>query len=114
VMLRLLGSGLGFTQVVSFDAAVGLARSLAAFVPAGLGVQEAGYSAFLLGPAGGEAVGLVASFVVLKRLKEAFYCALGLASLTLRGRAFAGGTDDEPAPAGPLRLRLDQPDHPDA
>ena len=112
LMLRLLGSSLGFPQVLSFDAAVGLARSLAAFVPAGLGVQEAGYTAFLLGIGGAGAGGLAASFVVLKRLKEAFYCALGLTVLALRPGAPVEPRD-EPA-AGPLRLRLAQPDHPDA
>jgi glycosyltransferase 2 family protein len=113
VMLRLLGSPIGFVQVLSFDSAVGLARALVAFVPAGLGVQEAGYAAFLLGAGGPDAAGLVASFVVLKRLKEALYCALGL-TLVACLRSSPGETRDEPARAGPLRLRLPQPDHPDA
>jgi uncharacterized membrane protein YbhN (UPF0104 family) len=113
VMLRLLGSRLDFAQVLSFDSAVGLARSLVAFVPAGLGVQEAGYTTFLLGAGGANAAGLVASFVVLKRVKEALYCVLGLTLGACRPRPSEGGLD-EPVSARALRLRLAQPDHPDA
>jgi uncharacterized membrane protein YbhN (UPF0104 family) len=112
VILRLLGSPIGFLEVLSFDSAVGLVRALAIFVPAGLGIQEAGYAAFLLasGSSGG---GLVASFVILKRLKESLYCALGLALLA-GPRAHPEAAQHEPSHAGAFHLRLAQPDHPDA
>src|SRR5262249_55267906 len=47
VILRVIGAEIGFVQVLAFDASVALIRSLAIFVPAGLGFQDAGYLAFL-------------------------------------------------------------------
>jgi uncharacterized protein (TIRG00374 family) len=112
-MLRLLGSSMGFAQVLAFDPVVSLARALCAVVPAGLGVQEAGYAAFLLAANEPDAAGVAAAFVVLKRLKDVFFGVVGI--LVLLGfRSTAGWTSDDAERAGALRLRLAQPDHPDA
>jgi uncharacterized membrane protein YbhN (UPF0104 family) len=113
VMIELLGGSVSFVQVLTFDSAVGLARSLVSWIPAGLGVQEAGYAGFLSSVGGKDAVGLTVSFLVLKRLREAFYCAVGFVLLA-KSPAWAGGARDESAFSRPLRLRLPQPDHADA
>ena len=47
VLLRLLGVDLSFAAVLAFEPVVSFARSAAFFIPAGLGVQDAGYMAFL-------------------------------------------------------------------
>jgi uncharacterized membrane protein YbhN (UPF0104 family) len=77
VILRLLGAPVGFAEVIAFEAGLALVRSLAFFAPAGVGVQDLGYLAFLgaLGLPGAAALG--AAFVVVKRAKEAFYIVCG-------------------------------------
>jgi uncharacterized membrane protein YbhN (UPF0104 family) len=77
VILRLLGARVGFAEVIAFEAGLALVRSLAFFAPAGLGVQDLGYLAFLgaLGFPGAAALG--AAFVMMKRTKEAFFVIVG-------------------------------------
>lgn len=93
LILHLLGASLSFSEVMSFEAAVSLARALAFFVPAGLGVQDLGYMAMLraLGVADATTVG--AAFVMIKRVKELFWIAVGyvllLATRTPRGAVVA-------------------------
>jgi hypothetical protein len=67
------------------EAAVVFLRNLAFFVPAGLGVQDAGYFKFLaafgISPVGAGA------FVILKRAKEALWVGVGyLVLLVLEGK----------------------------
>jgi len=77
VILRLLGAQVGFAEVIAFEAGLALVRSLAFFAPAGLGVQDLGYMAFLgaLGLPGAAELG--AAFVLLKRAKEALFIVCG-------------------------------------
>lgn len=83
VLLALLGSRLDFTQVLAFEPAVSLMRSLAFFLPGGLGVQDAAYFACLthLPTAVGVSAATAAAFVLLKRFKEVFWVLAGFASL---------------------------------
>jgi len=84
VLLRLVGVALDPAQVLAMEAAVVFARNAAFFVPAGLGVQDAGYLAFLA--AFGVASPLAAAFVVVKRTKELVWIALGYLVMFALGR----------------------------
>ena len=72
-----LGAPVGFAEVISFEAGLSLLRNFAFFAPAGLGVQDLGYLAFLnaLGFPGAGEIG--AAFVLMKRAKELFWIAIG-------------------------------------
>jgi hypothetical protein len=110
VMLRLLGSRMSFAEVLAFDPTVTLGKALFAVLPAGLGVQDAGYAAFLLASGEEDAAGRAAAFVTLKRAKDAVYCVAGLLALGLGGASVPKAARHEAARAGALRLRLPQPD----
>lgn len=85
LILHLLGGALGFGSVVGFELSISLARQVLFLLPAGLGVQEAGYMSALsaVGPSG--VVSLAAAFVVVKRLKELGWGAFGFGVLGLLG-----------------------------
>jgi hypothetical protein len=76
-ILHLLGVSLGFTEVMAFEAGVSLLRSLVFFVPAGLGVQDAGYMTALSALAIRDPINIGAAFVLLKRAKEIFWIVSG-------------------------------------
>jgi uncharacterized protein (TIRG00374 family) len=84
VLCRLVGIKLDVTHVLAMEAAVVFARNAAFFVPAGLGVQDAGYLAFL--SAFGVAAPLAAAFIVVKRTKELIWIAIGYLLLFVLGR----------------------------
>ncbi|WP_433937442.1 lysylphosphatidylglycerol synthase transmembrane domain-containing protein [Sorangium cellulosum] len=77
-LLRLLGVDISLAEVLSFEVVLSMLRAAAFMVPSGLGVQDAGYVAFLgaLGVPGAVTVG--AAFVLIKRAKEIVWIALGL------------------------------------
>jgi uncharacterized protein (TIRG00374 family) len=77
LILRLLGANLGFAEVISFDAALSIVRSAAVFAPAGIGVQDVGYLAVLEAYGVPAASGIGPAFVVIKRLKELLWIAIG-------------------------------------
>ena len=77
VLLKLLGVDLSFAAVLAFEPVVSFARSAAFFIPAGLGVQDAGYMAFLRRAGIPDAVNRAAAFVLLKRFKEVVWIAVG-------------------------------------
>jgi uncharacterized membrane protein YbhN (UPF0104 family) len=81
VILRVLGANVGFGEVLSFEAALSLVRSVAFFSPAGLGVQDLGYVAFLGSLGTPDAAAIAAAFVLLKRSKESVFVACGYAML---------------------------------
>ncbi|MBS2020627.1 MAG: flippase-like domain-containing protein [Deltaproteobacteria bacterium] len=91
VILKLLGVQLTVVEVLSFDAALSVVRSIAMFgAPSGIGVQDVGYLAVLraYGVADADTVG--PAFVVLKRIKEALWMAVGFVILARSGpRALA-------------------------
>jgi len=90
VILRLLGVELPFSAVLSFEPVVSFARSAAFFVPAGLGVQDAGYMTMLQGFGIPDATNRAAAFVLLKRFKEVVWIAVGwILLLALRNRRVA-------------------------
>jgi uncharacterized protein (TIRG00374 family) len=81
VLLRLLGVDLGFEEILAVEVVVALARHLFVFLPAGIGVQDAGY-VLLLGALGvPDVLAVGAAFVVLKRAKELFWSLVGFGLL---------------------------------
>lgn len=83
VLLKLLDVDLSFAAVLAFEPVVSFARSAAFFIPAGLGVQDAGYMAFLKNAGIPDAVNRAAAFVLLKRFKELAWIAVGWILLLL-------------------------------
>ena len=96
---RLRGVDLSFAAVLAFEPVVSFARSAAFFIPAGLGVQDAGYMAFLQHAGIPDPVNRAAAFVLLKRFKEIIWIAVGwILLLATRSRTLErAGT---PSPAG--------------
>ncbi len=85
VLLRVVGVDLPITEVVAMEASVVFARNAAFFLPAGLGVQDAGYLGFL--SAFGVATAPASAFVLLKRTKELVWIGIGYLDLfVLDGR----------------------------
>jgi hypothetical protein len=87
LILRLLGADLGLVEVMSFDAALSVVRSAAVFAPAGIGVQDLGYLAVLEAYGVPGASGIAPAFVVLKRMKEALFVAVGFIVIARTGAA---------------------------
>ena len=86
LILRLLGANLSLVEVLSFDAALSIVRSAAFFAPAGIGVQDVGYLAVLKAYGVPDADAIGPAFVVLKRLKELVFIAIGYLLLALSRR----------------------------
>ncbi|MDP9121829.1 MAG: flippase-like domain-containing protein [Acidobacteriota bacterium] len=99
VILTLLGAGLTFRQVFSFDSPLTFLRALAFFVPAGLGVQDLGYLAFLKGLGVHEAVNVGAAFVLVKRSKEICWIVIGYLLLALHAWKNPNGSSPAAKPA---------------
>jgi uncharacterized protein (TIRG00374 family) len=83
LILRVLGADIGLAAVMSFDAALSVLRSAAVFAPAGIGVQDVGYLAVLDAYGVPTDSGIAPAFIVLKRMKEAFWIIVGLVLLAL-------------------------------
>ncbi len=81
LLLRLLGVPVSFPEAFAMEAVISVARSLAFFVPAGLGVQDASYVAFLRAGGAGVSLELAAAFALLKRTRELLLMTLGFALL---------------------------------
>lgn len=93
ILLQLLGIDMPIVQVLVMESAVVFMRVTAIFVPAGLGVQDAGYLAFFKAFGFDAAAG--GAFVILKRVKEVAWVGLGyLCLFFLQSRA----TPPPPAP----------------
>lgn len=78
LILRLLGVDISFGLVWAFEPALSLLRHAMFFIPAGLGVQDLGYVAFLRAFGVSDPVLTGSAFVLLKRLKELVFVAGGL------------------------------------
>jgi glycosyltransferase 2 family protein len=85
LILHLLGAPLTVIEVLSIDAALSVVRSSAMFTPAGIGVQDVGYLAMLEAYGVPDAASLGPAFIVLKRVKEAFWIVIGFAILARPG-----------------------------
>ncbi len=85
-LLRLLGFQVVWSDALAIEAVMSVIKVLAFFVPAGLGVQDAGYTAFIAGISGADALHLAAAFALIKRARELFLMGLGYAFLFMRTR----------------------------
>ena len=83
--LRLLHVKVGVLPVIAFEALNSFARSIAFFVPAGLGVQELNQSLFCKAIGVPEPTAVAAALVVIKRSKDVVWTTAGYALL---GRAW--------------------------
>lgn len=89
LILMLLGVHLPWSTLGALEVAASLLRNVAFFVPAGLGIQDVSYFAFLSALDVSDALNVTAAFLLLKRAKEMFWAAMGYLVLgfELRGRA---------------------------
>jgi uncharacterized protein (TIRG00374 family) len=85
IFLRLLGFHVALTAAMVIETSLILVRAMAVPVPAGLGVQDAGYVLSLKGLGVADAVTVGAAFVLLKRGKDLFWIAFGFLLLALGG-----------------------------
>lgn len=83
LILQLLGVDLTFRQVIAFDTAMLMLRSIVFFIPSGFGVQEIGYKALL--HASGVSTPDLGAFLLLRRAKEIVWYAIGYLVMFLDG-----------------------------
>jgi uncharacterized protein (TIRG00374 family) len=105
VILRLLGVDLDFAAVASFEVLLAFLRHTLVFLPAGLGVQDAGYAAFLAALGVPTALSVGAAFVLLKRSKEVLWAAVGY-GLLLADRSRACEPMPDPAVGSQLGVSV--------
>lgn len=88
LILRVLGVELDFVSVAAIEVTLSFLRNVVFVVPAGLGVQEAGYAAFLLALGVPHGLSVGAAMALLKRSKDLFWISSGwlLLAWELNGR----------------------------
>lgn len=87
LILTLLGVHLPWSTVGALEVSASFLRNVAFMVPAGLGIQDMSYLAFLRALGVPDALNVAAAFLVLKRSKELFWAACGYVVLALELRA---------------------------
>jgi len=87
LILRLVGAPLDLALAMAAEVGVSLIRAASNVVPAGLGVQDAGYATLL--PAMGLSPDAAAAFVLIKRCKELVWIAAGYGLLAALRRRIA-------------------------
>jgi uncharacterized membrane protein YbhN (UPF0104 family) len=83
IILYVLGVRLPWTTIGALEVSASFLRNVAFMVPAGLGVQDLSYLAFLRVLGVPDALNVAAAFLLLKRGKECFWAAVGYAILAL-------------------------------
>jgi uncharacterized membrane protein YbhN (UPF0104 family) len=86
LILTLLGVHLPWTTVGALEVSASFLRNVAFMVPAGLGVQDVSYLAFLRALQVPDALNVAAAFLLLKRSKEMFWAICGYAVLAVELR----------------------------
>jgi uncharacterized membrane protein YbhN (UPF0104 family) len=87
LILRLLGVDLPFEAVAALEVALSFARHVTFVLPAGLGVQDLGYVAFLRALGAHDPLTMGAAFVLIKRAKEMAWALVGFSLLAQDLRA---------------------------
>lgn len=89
LILTLLGVQMPWTTVGALEVSASFLRNVAFMVPAGLGIQDLSYLAFLRALQVPDALNVAAAFLLLKRSKEIFWAVCGyvVLALSLRGPA---------------------------
>lgn len=98
LLLHLIGVEISAVHAFTMEAVLVFVRNMAFFLPAGLGVQDAGYLAFLHAYGVAHASASGGAFVILKRSKEAFWVAVGFLTLFFLQRRVAREGGPEVAP----------------
>ena len=83
LILYLLGVQLPWTTVGALEVSASFLRNVVFMVPAGLGVQDVSYLAFLRALHVADALNVAAAFLLLKRCKEGFWAVCGYTVLAL-------------------------------
>jgi glycosyltransferase 2 family protein len=114
LVLRLLGVELSCAAALAIEVTVSFARQLFFVVPAGLGVQDAGYVGFLTALGVPNALEVGAAFALVKRGIEVGYSLLGLALLGGLGPRVAATAQPalealHPRVTAPPRFRAAEP-----
>jgi uncharacterized protein (TIRG00374 family) len=109
LILTLLGVKISYAEVLAFEVVVSLLKSLAFMVPAGLGIQDAGYVAFFGAFGIPDAPTLGVAFVLVKRTKELFWIAVGFLLFVVLGD---GGLTKAPSPVHPSNAAPHTPTSP--
>jgi Lysylphosphatidylglycerol synthase TM region len=110
LFLRLLGSPITLGAAMALETTIILVRVLVVPVPGGLGVQDLGYVLFMRAFAVADASTVGTALALMKRGKELFWTAIGLAifvSTKRRGPLATEPDATEPMP-GPLRSAADR------
>lgn len=87
LILRLIGVNLPFEAVAALEVALSFTRHVTFLLPAGLGVQDLGYVAFLRALGVDDPLVVGAAFVLIKRAKECSYALIGFSLLASDLRA---------------------------
>ncbi|MDF3069972.1 MAG: hypothetical protein K0R38_5573 [Polyangiaceae bacterium] len=87
LILTLLGVHLPWTTVGALEVSASFLRNVVFMVPAGLGIQDFSYLAFLRALHVPDALNVAAAFLLLKRSKEMFWALCGYAVLALELQA---------------------------
>jgi uncharacterized membrane protein YbhN (UPF0104 family) len=86
LLLNVLGVPVSFVEAIPIEAGASVLRILGVAVPAGLGVQEVGYVAFIAATGVPDPASYGAAFALMKRAKEALWTLIGY-TLLLRWRS---------------------------
>jgi uncharacterized membrane protein YbhN (UPF0104 family) len=86
----LTGVELPFAAVLAMEVSVSVLRNLIVVVPAGLGIQDAGWAAWLAAAGVPDPANAAAAFVLVKRSKEAVLAVTGYVFLALRSSLARG------------------------
>jgi uncharacterized membrane protein YbhN (UPF0104 family) len=87
LILRLIGVDLPFEAVAALEVALSFMRHVTFLLPAGLGLQDLGYVAFLRALGAEDPLVMGAAFVLIKRAKECSYALIGFLLLASDLRA---------------------------
>jgi hypothetical protein len=109
LFLWLLGVRIALTAAMVVETSLILVRSMAVPIPAGLGVQDAGYVLSLKGLGVADAVTVGAAFVLLKRGKDLFWVAFGFVLLALDRTRVSGPSAVAESPVQPPEGRTERP-----
>lgn len=101
LFLHLLGVDVQLAAAMVIETSLILVRAMAVPVPAGLGVQDAGYVLSLKGLGVPDPVTVGAAFVLLKRGKDLFWIAFGFLLLAIGGDRKPHAPEEPSAPPSP-------------
>ncbi len=83
LILSLLGVHASFSQCISLEAVISLVRFMFFFIPSSIGIQEVIYFTMFRGFGFADGDAIAAAFIIIKRLKEICWIAIGYALLSV-------------------------------